>query len=166
MWQNLNPLDSLLVSRHNDANTATSDISKADVETTEFIPNDKEHAKWLLRVFYFWQEIRFKAERKSNLGWLIKVGLENVSGKHSDQQIPIPKRRRTYLLKIKKLSRTCKSCLLGTERLILSYNSSSVRGWVVCNRWYDRVGLIHLVSESLKGFWQQTYLSDSSSTTG
>lgn len=79
---------SLLVPRHNDTNTATGDISEANVETPEFVSNDKEHAKRLLWVFYFWQEIWCKTERKSHFGWLIKVGLENVPGKHGDQRDP------------------------------------------------------------------------------
>ena len=41
----------------------------------------------------------------------------------------------THLLKMRKLSRTCKSCLFGTARRILSYNSSSVYCWVVWSRW-------------------------------
>ena len=62
MLQDFNSSDSLVVSRHNDTDTTASDISEADVETTKFISNDKEHAKRLLWVFYFWQEIRCKTE--------------------------------------------------------------------------------------------------------
>lgn len=46
-----------------------------------------------------------------------------------------------HLLKIRKASRTCSSCLFDTVRLILSCSSESESGWVVCRRRYDSVGL-------------------------
>lgn len=67
------PFHSLLVPGHHDTDTAAGNIFEADMESTEFVSNDEEHAKWLLRVFYLWQEIWCKTERKSDFGWLIKV---------------------------------------------------------------------------------------------
>ena len=42
---------------------------------------------------------------------------------------------------MRKLSRTCSSCLLSTVFRILSCSSWSVSGCSVCRRWYDNVGL-------------------------
>lgn len=62
MLQNFNLPDSLLIPRHNDTDTTASDISETEVETSEFVSDDKEHAKRLFWVFYFWQEIWCKPE--------------------------------------------------------------------------------------------------------
>ena len=48
----------------------------------------------------------------------------------------------THLLKIRKLSSTCISCLLDTVHRICSYSSRSVSGYSVCSLWYENVGLV------------------------
>jgi hypothetical protein len=52
--------------------------NKPNVESTELGPNNKEHAKRLLGVLDLGQEVGSKAEGKGNLGWLVKVSLEDV----------------------------------------------------------------------------------------
>ena len=52
------------------------------------------------------------------------------------------------MLKIRKLSSTCSSCLFVTVRLILSYSSASERGICVRRRWYESVGLGRIRSDA------------------
>lgn len=74
----INRIHILLVPRHNDTNTATSDIAEANVETSELVSNHEEHAIRLPGVFDLWKEVGSEAERECDFRWLIKVGLENV----------------------------------------------------------------------------------------
>jgi hypothetical protein len=68
----------LLVPRHDDSNTATGNISEADVEATEFISDDDEHSERFVWIFNLRQKFRGKTERQCDLCGLIEVRLQNV----------------------------------------------------------------------------------------
>ena len=48
------------------------------MESTELVSDDQEHAERLLGVLDFGEEIGIEAERESNFGGLVEVGLEDV----------------------------------------------------------------------------------------
>ena len=48
------------------------------MESSKLVADDNKHAKWLPRVLDLGQEVRSKTEAKGNLGWLIKVGFEDM----------------------------------------------------------------------------------------
>lgn len=49
------------------------------MEATEVRSDDHENAERFVGVLDLWQEASFKAERDGDLGWLIEVGLQDVS---------------------------------------------------------------------------------------
>ena len=75
------PNNVLPVPRHDDTNTTTCDVTETDVESTEFVSDDDEHAERLRGVLNLRQEVRCKAERKRDLSRLVEVGLEDVPRK-------------------------------------------------------------------------------------
>ena len=89
--------------------------------------DDEEQPIGLVRVFYFWKESGIKAERQCDLRRLVKVCLQNMP---ASRQLRLAwcVAESTYLLKIRKLSRTWRSCLLSTVRRIRSYSSWSESG--------------------------------------
>jgi hypothetical protein len=116
------------------------------------LTNDDEHPIRLLRILDFRKEARSQAEGQGYFGRLVKVSLQHVSGQ-MDQSRPInfkqaAMNKTTNLLKMKKLSRTCNSCLFATLRRILSWSSASVSGGAFWRRWYDSVGLTHAAGQT------------------
>ena len=102
--------------------------------TPDVLTDDKEHAERFFGIFAFGQEIRRHTERKSNFGWLVEVGLQNVPKMRTLVHERGSLDENAYLLKTRNDSSTWSSCLFETVRRILSYNSSSESGWLVCRR--------------------------------
>lgn len=68
----------LIVSRHDYTNTATGNISEANMKATEFVSDDKKHSKKWCWIFTLGQKIGGETERQCDLGWLIKIRLQNM----------------------------------------------------------------------------------------
>lgn len=66
---------SLPVTRLHDTDTAAGNIPEANVEATELVADDEEHAERLLRVLYFGQEVRSESEGERDLCRLVEVCL-------------------------------------------------------------------------------------------
>ncbi len=80
----------------------------------------EEQPERLYRVFNLGQEFRRKSERQCDLRWLIEICLQDSPKQGNLADNSLFQNNNIYLLKIKKLSKTWSSCLLGTERRILS----------------------------------------------
>ena len=77
---------SLPVPGHDNTDTTTSDVTETNVESTELVTDDEEHAEGLLRVLDFWQEVRSETEGQRDLRGLVEVGLQDMPRKNNSRQ--------------------------------------------------------------------------------
>lgn len=118
----------LPVPRPDDSDTSSGNVLEPNMESTEIVSDDDENSIRLLGVFDLWQELGCEAERQRDLGRLVEVGLEDAPAISSQKRLTDMKEGPSYLLKMRKASKTCRSFLLGTVRRILSYSSGSESG--------------------------------------
>ena len=78
LYHDLEVVYSLPVARLHNPDTTPGDVPETDVEPTELVANDEEHAEWLLRVLDFGKEIGSQAEGESDLRGLVEVGLQDM----------------------------------------------------------------------------------------
>lgn len=68
----------LFIPWHDYPNAPSCNVTETNMESSEFVANNDEHAKRFPGVFNLGQEIRGKTEGECNLGWLIEISFEDV----------------------------------------------------------------------------------------